>query len=150
MEFDSQGNLFPYQIIETDINTFEQIFVANFNESKSRAYLFEEMKSFLEELKRIIENPFYIWIDGSFVSQKLRPKDIDVLIYVERTILNQVEAYLYQLKQRFRPNIDSYFIEVLPRTHPKYFLFEMNQTDWLFTFSTSRSFQNKGIIQINF
>jgi predicted nucleotidyltransferase len=150
MEFDSRGNLFPYEIVETDISNFEQIFVTDFIESKRRVNLFGRMKSYIEELKQIIDLPFYIWIDGSFVTNRLRPNDIDILVFVESVAINRTEKQLYQLRERFRPEIDSYFIEVLLPTHPNYFLFEMNRTEWLFTFSTSRSFQNKGIIQINF
>ncbi len=108
------------------------------------------MKPFIEKLKDLISTHFYIWVDGSFVTKRLRPNDIDILIFVESETLNQIEKQLYQLKRQFKPEIDSYFIEVLSLDNPKYFLFEMNRTEWLFTFSTNRNFQNKGIIQIDF
>ena len=150
MTFDNNGHLIPYQIIETDMATFEHFFVTNFIKSTSRKDLFKQFSSYVEDLKHIVGGSFYLWIDGSFVSQKLNPKDIDILIFVESVILKEQETALNLVKKRFQPEIDSYFIEVLAENHPKYFLFEINQKEWLFTFSTSRSFQNKGIIQINF
>lgn len=149
MEFDNFGNLHPYSIIKAELNIIEDLFVTSFVESITRKTLFGDFYLFLNEMKRIVENGT-LWLDGSFVTLKKDPKDIDILIFVRSEILLKKERELTILKKKYQPKIDSYFIEILPENHPKYFLFEMNRKEWLFTFSTSRSFQNKGIIQIEF
>jgi hypothetical protein len=150
MEFDEYGHLFPYQIIETDIITFQEMFVINFNASNSRFQLFHKFNLYIEELKQLLQGSFYLWIDGSFITQKPNPKDIDLLVFVESNVLIEKEKQLSCLKNKFKPEIDSYFIEISPKEHPRYFLFEMNKKEWFFTFSTARNFKNKGVIQINY
>lgn len=150
MGFDEYGNLFPYQIIETDTQTFREMFVINFVESNSRFQLFQKFNLYIEELKHLLYDSFYLWIDGSFITLKAHPKDIDILIFVESSILIQKEKELNFLRNKFKPDIDCYFIETLPENHPRYFLFEINRKEWFFTFSTARNFKNKGIIQINY
>ena len=150
MEFDEYGNLFPYKIIEINTLTFKEIFVANFAASNSRFQLYQNFNLYLEELKQLMLGSFYVWIDGSFITQKPNPRDIDILIFVESSILIQKEKELTLLKNKFKPEIDGYFIEILPEDHTRYFLFEMNRKEWFFTFSTARNFKNKGIIQINY
>lgn len=149
MEFDNFGNLHPYGIIKSELRIIEDFFVANFIESITRKTLFSEFSLFLNEIKSIVENGM-LWLDGSFITLKKDPQDIDILIFVHSEILLEKERELTILKKKYQPKIDSYFIELLPENHPQYFLFEMNRKEWLFTFSTSRSFQNKGIIQIEF
>lgn len=149
MEFDNFGNLHPYDIIEAELNIIEELFVTSFVESMTRKTLFSDFHLFLNEIKSIVENGT-LWLDGSFITLKKNPRDIDILIFVRSEVLLEKERELTILKKKYQPKIDSYFIELLPKNHPKYFLFEMNRKEWLFTFSTSRSFQNKGIIQIEF
>jgi hypothetical protein len=149
MEFDSFGNLHPYDIIKAELNIIEELFVTSFVESITRKTLFSDFHLFLNEIKSIVEIGA-LWLDGSFITLKKNPRDIDILIFVRSEVLLEKERELTILKKKYQPKIDSYFLELLPENHPKYFLFEMNRNEWLFTFSTSRSFQNKGIIQIEF
>ncbi|MFN3488544.1 MAG: DUF6932 family protein [Emticicia sp.] len=139
MEFDNFGNLHPYGIIKAELNIIEELFVTSFAESITRETLFGDFHLFLNEIKIIVENGT-LWLDGSFVTLKKDPRDIDILIFVRSEILLEKERELTILKKKYQPKIDSYFIELLPENHPKYFLFEMNRKEWLFTFSTSRSF----------
>lgn len=41
MEFDQQENLFPYKILEIDLEKFEEIFVTNFGNSGTRKQIFQ-------------------------------------------------------------------------------------------------------------
>jgi hypothetical protein len=40
IEFDKKGYLKPHQIVETDLNTFQQFFVENFEHSETRQAIF--------------------------------------------------------------------------------------------------------------
>ena len=59
MEFDKNGNLFPYKVIETNLEVFEQIFVFDFPFSITRKRIFENYLIYLENLKETVDSSFY-------------------------------------------------------------------------------------------
>lgn len=91
--------------------------------------------------------------DGSFVSKKINPNDIDVLTFVpSEAYLSQKQHFEMLRRWRFNKNfgVDGYFIQILPHTHPDFKFFEYDRKNWLNTFSTGKRFENKGLLQINF
>lgn len=93
MNFDTFGNLLPYEIIHIDSTRFETIFVDNFSISTSRRSIFNNYLAFTEVLKNNLQTPFYQWIDGSFVTSKQNPNDIDIVTFIpyleyEKTLVN--------------------------------------------------------------
>jgi hypothetical protein len=153
MEFDKNGNLYPYKVIEADLEMFEQMFVSDFPLSISRKRIFENYLIYLENLKNTVESPFYQWIDGSFVSNKTNPKDIDFVSFLDFEIYRKNEKDISKLLNlRFNKlnATDGYFVEVFPEGHKRFNSFQMDKIEWLHTFGTSRLFENKGIIQLNF
>jgi hypothetical protein len=103
LEFDTKGYLKPASPIEVDFKMFEEIFVTN----PYRQQLYEHYIAYLNELKNTIDGHFEQWIDGSFVSKKLKPNDIDILTFVPSSIYTLVDAHLYELKQQYKPQIDA-------------------------------------------
>ena len=104
MEFDPQGNLFPHKVLEIDIENFEEIFITNFENSESRKRLFQNYLSYVEKLKNEINNTFYQWIDGSFVTSKLNPNDIDLVTFLnfevyENNLSKLADFQGYKLKK---------------------------------------------------
>ncbi|MEN9612871.1 MAG: hypothetical protein RLZZ628_3685 [Bacteroidota bacterium] len=81
MEFDLIGHLVPYTVIETDFERFEKILVYDFPNHSSRYEILSGYKLYLEKLKQIIGNSFFQWVDGSFVTDKLNPNDIDIVTF---------------------------------------------------------------------
>jgi hypothetical protein len=51
MEFDELGYLSPYKVIETNLETFERIFVSNFENSDTRKKLFQNYVSYINDFK---------------------------------------------------------------------------------------------------
>jgi hypothetical protein len=153
MQFDNNGNLYPHEIIEIDLIAFEQIFIDGFTQSKTRRNIFDNYKRFVETIKQLIDEPFYQWIDGSFVTQKINPNDIDVLTFVPHESYIKHNSH-FDMLRRWRHNkdfgVDGYFLKVLPSTHKDFQFYEFDSKDWLNTFSTGRKMENKGLIQINF
>ena len=45
MKFDEFGYLSPYQLIETNLETFERVFISNFESSNTRKKLFQNYVS---------------------------------------------------------------------------------------------------------
>ncbi|WP_310601463.1 DUF6932 family protein [Desulfobulbus sp.] len=72
--------LFPPGIIDTTIEHIEEMCVANFPGNKMRAYIFQRFLGYIEAL-RGVNAMFHVWVDGSFVTTKQEPGDIDLFIW---------------------------------------------------------------------
>ncbi|MCU0470728.1 MAG: hypothetical protein MUF58_19245 [Arcicella sp.] len=159
MEFDPQGNLFPYKVLEIDLDRFEEIFVTNFENSETRKLLFQNYLAYIEKLKNEISNTFYQWIDGSFVTMKLNPNDIDVVSFLNHEIYENSLTQLAELqghKLKKEQHLDCYFVKEYPIEHKNYeIITKYDSVEWFHLFSKTRINRNgkrfsKGIIQINF
>ena len=111
MEFDSLGNLFPYKVIEINLEEFERLFITNFPNSESRNRLFQNYLSYIRKIKNEIDSTFYQWIDGSFVTSKLNPNDIDLVTFLnfeiyENNLPKLADFQGYKLKKE--QNLDCY------------------------------------------
>ena len=154
MQFDQRGHLTPYEIIETNLETFENVFVSEIKNSRTRLALFEEYREFLAELQQIIGANFYQWIDGSFTTQRRNPSDIDLVTFLDGQRLNQFAAQLSPLQKRkfqSRGKIDAYFVATYPKGHALYDMFWMDHLDWLHQFEKDTRLKGnprKGIIQL--
>lgn len=159
MQFDFYGNLFPPQIIEIDLVTFEEVFVNSFPKSKTRKKLFDDYLTYIAGFKQAISPTFYQWINGSFVTSKQNPNDIDIVTFLESAIykehLLQLKPYkgltLFQEK-----SLDCYFVECFPENHEMYETITLPDTlEWLHLFSKTRPDHKgqknpKGFIKICF
>ena len=79
MQFDEFGNLTPYDLIETDLVVFEQKFIWN----EHRKNLFDEYINLIVELKNLGVTNCFQWINGSFVTKKEKPNDIDIVTFID-------------------------------------------------------------------
>jgi hypothetical protein len=151
MEFDENGYLKPYKVTEIDIITFEKIFVWN----DDRKNLFDEYLNYIIFLKEFELGNFFQWIDGSFVSKKVKPNDIDIVTFIEYEKYDFYFKEIAKLQKQFK-GLDAYFVKVFPENHPSEFIYKLDKTEWGFQFSFSRinsktgKSSKKGFIQINF
>lgn len=113
----------------------------------------------IDDFKFLIGVSFYQWIDGSFVSTKNNPNDIDIVTFLDYRIyeiqsqaLRRISGYqLYKEKQ-----LDSYIVKLYPIEHVHYESITKSDTlEWLHLFSKTKLQRNgskypKGIIQIDF
>lgn len=92
-----------------------------------------------------------VWINGSFVTKKINPEDVDVVLCTDgrvfdegtdeqRAILHTVNA---NLKEALR--CDSYLFLEYPQGHPLYEEGQRLKEYWRRQFGTSRSGEPKGI-----
>jgi hypothetical protein len=144
IQFDAKGYLKPASPIEVNLKTIEEAFVFN----PHRQQLFEHYIAYLNELRSIIDVPFEQWIDGSFVSKKLQPNDIDILTFVPSQIYTANDGVLYELKQQFKPQIDAYYICKFPENHSKFAETRGDYFYWLNQFTKDRQKNSKGFIKI--
>lgn len=85
-QFNADGYI-PAGIHTYSYEEFYRQFVVDFPSSQTRGNIKLEMFKWLEELGRIlgVSTPVEIWLDGSFISGKANPNDIDTIIYLDVT-----------------------------------------------------------------
>lgn len=145
LTFDQQGYLKPYEPIETDLETFEKTFAI----SSVRKAIFEQYLAYLSDLQEIIPNEFYQWIDGSFVTKKPLPFDLDVVTFVDIAVYNSNSYKLLSLKNKY-DRLDAYYGLLYPLEHPKSYKNQYLTLHWKEIYRNNRSIHPKGFIQINF
>jgi hypothetical protein len=152
LTFDARGHLTPYQGIESTVAEVKNALTW----TSWREALFNEYLSYSTELVRIVGQPVHQWLDGSFFTRKERPRDLDLVTFVPVAAYENTQSLLSALNKRFKPELDAYFVKNYPPTHPSYFLYVLDSTEWQFQFSTSRPHRAdyrkypKGFVQLLF
>ena len=145
INFDNKGNIFPYEITDTTFEIFQEVF--SFNEH--RKAIFQEYVEFCNVLKSMQTNEFFQFIDGSFVTQKQYPKDIDIVTFVDADFFNKNAVRLLNLRDNFE-KIDCFFVPNHSTEHPHYFVTQFGLFEWEQLFNTDREYYPKGILKITF
>lgn len=73
--FDTFGNLIPYELIPMQLHSMETLFVTN----ERRETIWKDYLLFIDTMLQLKLGKFSQWIDGSFVTKKSLPNDIDYL-----------------------------------------------------------------------
>jgi len=79
--FDIRGNLLPTQRVHLSFETFKATFVDSFELESTRHQIFENYCRFLDDFSTSITPKFTHWINGSFVSNRVNPNDIDFFCF---------------------------------------------------------------------
>ncbi len=157
--FDERGNLKPYKINEISLIEFEATFVNQFISQSTRKDLFHNYRNYLNGIQDLLKNDFFQWIDGSFITQKVNPKDIDFISFIHfedyKESKEVIEKKFSPQKARELYEVDAYIVPIFPETHPMYFCFQSDKAYWENLFGRTRINRakkrfEKGIIQINF
>jgi hypothetical protein len=83
LEFSNKGFLIPSSNITVSLEDFRTTFVNNFQLSKTREKLFENYIIYSNELKQTLNlKELKQWINGSFVTKAVNPKDVDLVTFV--------------------------------------------------------------------
>lgn len=161
IKFDSRGNLKPYEKIELSMDTFRKHFVDDFaDENKRRIEIFENYLNFLQAFKQKITEDFIQWIDGSFVTKKFTPIDIDFVTLIDYKIYKKHEAVI-ENKYRRQPArdtfglVDAYVIKMYPLNHLQRWVSDCDLVYWKRWFSKTKKNRAKkkfakGFIEIKF
>ena len=144
-QFDANGYLKPYDIIETDLAHFERTFVT----TTVRRMIFAEYLQFNAALKSLVDAPFDQWLDGSFTTRKPLPFDIDVVTFVDFDIFFKKKLQLERLKVQF-VKVDAHFEAAYPPTHPRFYRTAFEQLYWKSVYQTDRFGRQKGFIHLKF
>ncbi|GED69423.1 hypothetical protein BRE01_31250 [Brevibacillus reuszeri] len=89
--FDENGNLIS-GIHTYDPETFISQFIKGFPASDTRQQIFDNFLVWLKKLI-LIAPPNAIWLDGSYLTQKVNPNDIDLIaFYIPEDLPNEAKA----------------------------------------------------------
>ena len=145
IEFNEYGYLIPADIHNLELDEIEYHF--GFNEH--RQHILQAFKALINDLRLSINESFTVWIDGSFVTKKTFPNDIDIVVFVSEDSFIQKQDLLSALKSQNKA-VDLYFIKVFSENHPNAQITVFDRLDWFHFFRTDRKNRKKGFIEIKF
>jgi len=141
LSFNSFGLLVPPSPIISTLAEFEEYFVDG-NTENIRRILFQKYIKYKNDLKSICDKPeMRQWIDGSFVTKKSNPADIDVVTFVDFETAQVKEAelkeFIYPLSSKTY-GVDGYIIVVYPESHKLHFAYKADCSYWINHFDKTK------------
>ena len=112
--FDEYGLLTPAEGIPVTIDDLYDSFVSPFPNSTTRSRLFHDWTKYNKLLRQKIGVDFIQWVNGSFVTMKPNPRDIDLVSFIPSRLFRKFEKRLdyYWTDNWEQEGIDAYLIEV--------------------------------------
>ncbi|CAN5178406.1 hypothetical protein BH09BAC5_BH09BAC5_22230 [soil metagenome] len=156
INFDSRGYLKPYEPISSNVKELKKYFVDEFD-SEIRLAHFHNYTRYSNDLKKLLGGiPLRQWINGSFVSKKTNPKDIDFVTFVDHTLIKKLNRKLdsYKADGSWEEyGVDAYIIEVYSENNPHQKFTEFDMREWQELFCMTRRNRagqrfNKGFLEI--
>lgn len=128
--------------------------VDGFPLSKTRATIMDGLEKAIQELERA-EVAGELWIDGSFMTEKIDPEDVDVLLHVDSALYDGGSANVRKAIDVFDSSqlkathhCDSYVWREYPAGHPAHNESEWDRAYWIRQFGFSRGIDYKGIVTV--
>lgn len=159
LKFDIRGNLTPYEKVDLNLDDFQGNYVDAFDSISSRKNIFENYTQYIQDFKNEITPNFKQWVNGSFVTNRSNPKDIDIVNLIDFEI---VEEKYDLIKSKFinrealkNYKIDAYLIRIYPKDHKEHFKTVSDLLYWEHWFGHTKKnrakkrFQ-KGFIELSF
>lgn len=157
-QFDKYGYLSPYEGQWTTVEELRHYFVEQFPTSEKRLLLFNNYLRFIYRFQDDVFPYFEQWINGSFVSKKENPKDIDLVTFLDyRVYQSKGEKIMdrfwsFSLEDEF---LDSYIVKVYPEDHALHWKYKESCAYWnrLYTQVNPNydfSKRRKGFLKLNF
>lgn len=159
LAFDLQGNLLPCEKVKLSLEEFKGFFVNQFSASSQRKQIFDSYLNFVDDFSAQISNQFTHWIDGSFVTAKEHPNDIDFVTFIDHKVFEVKEKLIHEnfrLEGASRSyGVDAYTVRQYPKEHAKYMLYRSDWVYWYHWFSQTKKNRAKkkhpkGFIEIEF
>ena len=95
-----------------------------------------------------------LWVDGSFLTEKINPGDVDVVLRIQSSVYDDGTSEQRMMVDWIRGNLkeynlcDSYVFHEFPKDDPDYSLGKRDRDYWSKWFGHSRSQVPKGIAVI--
>lgn len=140
--------LLPAGIHDIELSNLDNLFVDNFANNTRRGHLVSQLRIFLTELSKV-NAKFEIWLDGSFLTLKDEPDDIDLLIVFDKNQINALsvdeEIIINSLFHRATTKI-RYDLDILLCRNDD----EKNRSFWRGWFGFTRNEVPKGIARFEY
>ncbi|TAK45456.1 MAG: hypothetical protein EPO28_03700 [Saprospiraceae bacterium] len=159
LKFDPRGFLYPHQKINLTLNAFEDMFVKGFPQSVTRQRLFENYQIYVRDFRQLLTPVFSQWINGSFVTRKTNPRDIDIVTLIDfQTDLEHEKIIAERFVNRKAIEVygvDAYTLTVFPEAHRQHVQTKSDLLYWNDWFGRSWSNRTgsrhpKGYVEIQF
>ena len=139
--FNQSGLLVPGSVISSNLKELEAEFVTNMP-AMERIMHFKSYIKYSDALKKLCGNKTFVqWIDGSFVTKEQKPKDIDVVTFIDFQLItalgNLLQSFKYPVSETMF-QVDAYIVAVYPIQHKKCHLYEHDKAYWIDQFDTTR------------
>lgn len=145
--------LYPVGFHPLTLQEVEKVCVTGFPLSSSRPGIFAGLKTFVERLEKD-GVAGELWLDGSFLTEKIDPKDVDVILKVEGAVYDggtpeQREAIDWVIaNQKLTLHCDSYVLFEYPEGHSLHDEFKWWYSWWHRQWGFSREDDPKGIVVV--
>ena len=159
LTFDNFGLLSPAGGILTTTEVLLNELVMPFGDNSNRNELYQGWLRYNADLGDCLgTSSFTQWVDGSFVSLKPRPNDIDVVTLYDGLRLQQLSSELEPFKKRMakaRYGVDGHFLPLYSAEHRLSVRTTSDLVYWKHAFGTlpksrNRKSLSKGYLIINF
>ncbi len=159
IQFDIRGNVAGQDIIKLRYDEFKDHFVFAFERNSKRHLLLERYENYMEDLGKLLRHGYFQWIDGSFISKKPDPRDMDLVTFIDARNFDRNERifandYMTNRARR-RYQLDAYVNVDYPPLHRKSVYTRSDLLYWQHQFETTKEnraqkkFQ-KSFVQLNF
>ncbi len=148
MQFDDNGYLVPATVLPSSLAALESVFCF----TAQRNALYANLVDLLATIQALVSGEVEVWVNGSFISKKLIPNDIDIVFFIDYQAFELLEKQFVQYSgftYKQRTGLDCYFVRTYPTTHPYHFRYEFDRIEYLHLFSKTRRKQPKGFVSIN-
>jgi len=157
--FDIRGYLKPYEKIETSYKEFRDNFVLPFDQNSTRHQLFNHYEKYTQDFSERVTSNFSQWINGSFVSSKRNPGDIDIVSLIdyrvaeEKSLIIRSEFIGEAVSKKY--GIDAYLLIIYPENHKLHSWTSTDLLYWNDWFGTSKMQKQqkrypKGYLEISY
>lgn len=158
--FDERGHLIkPFEL---NMPQFKELFVDKWpSETSTRQAIFDVFEKYVADFQTLITPDSNMWIDGSFVTQKNNPQDIDFVSFIDYTIYFREVKLIdnqfgkYGTKIFYGGLLDGYVSPIYPENHEEASATRSNEAYWFNQFSSTKPDRHKkkhskGFIKIKF
>lgn len=159
LNFDIRGYLKPYERTSIQLEDLKSVFVDPFEEPSIRSELYQSYERYTKDFSKEITPNFRQWINGSFVTNKRSPKDIDLVNLIDYHVAEEKEKMIREKFIRDSTNknygIDAYLVILYPENHKLYNWTRSDLVYWHDWFTKSKMDRRKkrhpkGYVEINF
>jgi hypothetical protein len=156
-EFNSFGLLSPPTIIKSMLKEFKRNFAIE-SPANVRRELYNKYEIYKDGIKKLCNKAdLKQWVDGSFVTKKLNPADIDLVTFIDfetfKVVEEELKNYIYPASL-INYGLDCYLIIVYPEGHKLHSVYKADCAYWINQFDKTKPDKRhksmpKGFLEIN-